>query len=136
MRTTRVPDGDRRRALRFPIERLILFQTTENRQAKKCGIGQTINISSTGVLFCTDEPLIRGQGVSVAISWPARLDSSVGLQLVAQGRVVRCDGSHAAIRIQHYEFRTRAQHSLNPWTELQQLTPVTEEHSVSVSDVA
>jgi hypothetical protein len=137
VRRTRTPIDDRRRATRFPIERLILFQTTERRQAKKCGLGQTINISSTGVLFSTDELLSPGRKIRVAISWPAQLDSSVSLQLVARGRIVRCDGSNAAVQIERYEFRTRAKHALNPWIDLPLQPPaVTPEHSVAVPDVA
>jgi hypothetical protein len=123
VKKTRAHIDDRRRATRFPIERLILFQTTGRRQAPTSGLGQTINISSTGVLFSTDEPLSPGRSIRVAISWPARLDSSVGLQLVARGRIVRCDGGNAAVRIQRYEFRTRPKHALNPWIDSSQLLP-------------
>jgi hypothetical protein len=120
---TRAPLDDRRRATRFPIERLILFQTSERQQAPISGLGQTINISSSGVLFSTDESLSPGRSIRVAISWPAQLDSSVSLQLVARGRIVRCDGSNAAVRIQRYEFRTRPKHALNPWIDSSQAPP-------------
>jgi hypothetical protein len=105
---TRNAIDDRRAANRFPIERQVHYKTIGKRKIGESGFGQTINISSTGVLFTTDQLLGLGRRLEVAISWPAQLDASVGLQLVAQGRIVRSEPGTAAIEIQHYEFRTCA----------------------------
>lgn len=106
------PRLDRRIADRFPIERDVHFKTMSKRKQVQDGRGQTINISSAGVLFTTNQPLRLGNRLEVAISWPARLNESVSLQLVAEGRIVRCDDVSAALSIQHYEFRTCSQ---NTW---------------------
>ncbi len=105
---------ERRTASRFPIEREVHFRTIGKRKLAECGLGQTINISSAGVLFTTDRLLRLGNRVEVAISWPAQLNASVALQLVAQGRIVRSDESKAAIKIQHYEFRTCSRTAWKP----------------------
>jgi len=63
-------------------------------------------MSSTGVLFTADCELTPGRRVEVAISWPAQLNATCPLKLVARGRVVRVEGGRVAIEIQQYEFRT------------------------------
>src|SRR5258708_28670482 len=73
------------------------------------GIGKTINMSSNGVLFTTDQFLLPGRRLELSISWPAQLNSNVPLKLVARGRGVRCEEGKAAIEIHQYEFRTASQ---------------------------
>lgn len=68
---------------------------------------ETLNISSKGVLFATEEPLQPGQLLQVSVDWPARLENQVPLKLVAEGRIVRNLNGQAAMRIDKYEFRTR-----------------------------
>ncbi len=63
-------------------------------------------MSSTGILFTTDRELTPGRRVELAISWPAQLDGSCPLKLVASGRVVRAEPGRAAMEIYQYEFRT------------------------------
>jgi len=105
---TRNAIDDRRAANRFPIERQIHYKTLGKRKIGEDGLGQTINISSTGVLFTTDHRLSPGRRLEVSISWPAQLDSKISLKLVARGRVVRSEEGRAAIEIHQYEFRTQA----------------------------
>jgi hypothetical protein len=68
---------------------------------------ETLNISSKGLLFPTEEPLQPGQLLQVSVDWPARLENQVPLKLVAEGRIVRNQNGLAAMRIDKYEFRTR-----------------------------
>jgi hypothetical protein len=131
---TRQAIDDRRAANRFPIERQIYYKTIGKRKIGEDGLGQTINISSTGVLFTTDQRLSPGRRLEVSISWPAQLDSSVGLQLVAKGRIVRCEHGTAAIEIQRYEFRTCA--NGNPLNGAQRLAAGTEEQQPASSAIA
>ena len=99
---------DRRGADRFPIEREVRFKVLNRKNAEEIGSGRTINMSSNGVLFTTDQHLIPGRRLEISISWPAQLNSKVALKLVARGRVVRCDEGKAAIEIHQYEFRTQS----------------------------
>ena len=107
MKTNR-DSNDRRAADRFPIEREVKFRVLTRKTAEESGAGKTVNMSSNGVLFTTDQVLLPGRRVEVAISWPAQLNSKVALKLVARGRVVRYEPGYAAIEIQQYEFRTQA----------------------------
>src|SRR5262249_40522552 len=100
---------DRRASDRFPIEREVRYKVLNRKNADEVGFGKTINMSSNGVLFTTDQYLLPGRRLELAISWPAQLNSTVALKLVARGRVVRCEEGKAAIEIHQYEFRTASQ---------------------------
>lgn len=106
---TEIFDGsrtERRSADRFPIEREVRYRILTKRNTYEEGVGKTINISSSGVLFTTDQILIPGKRIELSISWPAQLDNKCQLKLVARGRVARLEQGRAAIEIQQYEFRT------------------------------
>ena len=98
--------GERRGSSRFPIERALRFKSLGRKPEAESGKGQTINMSSTGILFSTDHELTPGRRVEIAISWPAQLNDTCPLKLVAKGRVVRSQDGMAALEIQQYEFRT------------------------------
>jgi len=99
-------ETDRRRTQRFPIRREVVIRSRGRRTEAKPATGFTINISSTGVLFSTDQELTPGRRVELSINWPAQLDDHCPLKLVANGRVVRTEPGRAAIEIYQYEFRT------------------------------
>jgi hypothetical protein len=100
--------SERRAADRFPISREVHYKVLSKRGGPEAGGGQTINISSNGVLFTTKHYLVPGRRLELSISWPAQLNEKCQLKLVARGRVVRCEEGMAAIEIQQYEFRTCA----------------------------
>ena len=97
---------DRRGTNRFAVERAIRFKVLGKRNHDEPGRGQTINMSSAGVFFTTDSELAPGKRLELSISWPAQLNDTCPLKLVAKGRVVRTEPGRAAIEIQTYEFRT------------------------------
>jgi hypothetical protein len=98
---------ERRSSDRFPIEREVRYRILNKRNTIEEGTGKTINISSNGVLFTTDQILVPGKRLELSISWPAQLDNKCQLKLVARGRVARLEQGRAAIEIQQYEFRTQ-----------------------------
>jgi hypothetical protein len=104
--------GERRATDRFPIEREMRYKVVSKRSGNEAGAGQTVNFSSGGVMFSTEQMLIPGKKIELAISWPAQLDSKCSLKLLARGRIVRCENSKAAVEIQQYEFRTLGAHGL------------------------
>ncbi len=104
--------GERRSTDRFPIEREVRYKVVSKRSGNESGAGTTVNFSSGGVLFTTEQMLIPGKKIELAISWPAQLDSRCALKLLARGRIVRCENSRAAVEIQQYEFRTMGAHGL------------------------
>ncbi len=97
---------ERRATDRFPIEREMKYRVLAQRNGDGAGEGRTINMSSGGILFSASEELITGRRVEVAVNWPAQLNSTVALRLVARGRIVRSQDRMAAMEIQQYEFRT------------------------------
>jgi len=103
---------DRRESSRFPVKEDVRYRVLQSKAASMTGAGKTLDMSSSGILFTTNEPLPPGRMVEIAVNWPARLDGTCLLQLVATGRVVRSDDGAAAVRIEHYEFKTRAAQSL------------------------
>ena len=98
--------SDRRTSDRFPIEREVRYRILSKRSDDEPGAGKTVNISSSGVLFTTEQMLLPGRRLEVSVSWPAQLNEKCSLKLVARGKIVRCEDGKAAIEIQQYEFRT------------------------------
>jgi CheY-like chemotaxis protein len=99
--------ADRRTNARFPCRLAVSYQALEHPFLSGVATSETLNISSKGVLFATEEPLQPGQLLQVSVDWPARLENQVPLKLVAEGRIVRNLNGQAAMRIDKYEFRTR-----------------------------
>jgi hypothetical protein len=99
--------ADRRRTTRFPVCEELRYRVL-HKSSPVSGIGKTLNIGSGGILFSTEQKLPLGRTVELSVNWPVRLDGTCPLKFVAIGRVVRADSQYAAVRIERYEFRTRA----------------------------
>jgi hypothetical protein len=99
---TAVGFEDRRKSMRFPIERTIRCDE-EGRTSQP---GMTLDMSSSGVLVALKDPPIPGQSVKLVVDWPVRLRGTTHLQLIIQGRVVRRGPHKAAVRVMEHEFRT------------------------------
>lgn len=106
--------ADRRHSDRFPIERDVRYRIMNKRGGEEAGDGKTLNISSSGVLFSTEQMLLPGRRLEVSISWPAQLNNKCALKLVARGRIVRFEKGVAALEIQQYEFRTASASPILP----------------------
>jgi PilZ domain-containing protein len=100
--------NERRASERQPIEREVQYRVLSRRDGEVAAAGKTVNISSSGVLFTTTQTLLPGRRVELAIDWPAQLNHTCALKLVARGRVVRFEGDRAALEILQHEFRTKA----------------------------
>ena len=116
MAQQRLPRKDpyeRRSCYRFPIERDVKYKILGTyKNVIQIGLGKSLNISSSGVLFTTESSLREGQRVELAVSWPVLLNNVLPLKLVASGRLVRSKGTQAAMAIDKYEFRTRGSNGL------------------------
>ncbi len=99
--------GERRSSGRFPIQQEVRYTILEGKNRSECGVGRTLDISSGGIRFTTEDRLRTGKRMELAVSWPARLDGTCRLKLVAMGRVVRAEGHQVAVTIEQYEFRTQ-----------------------------
>jgi hypothetical protein len=103
--------AERRSSRRFPIERQVRFKV-RGELPPLAGNGITVNMSSGGVLFTTDQLLRRGSPVMLEIKWPVLLDDSRPLKLVTRGPIVWCDGGKAAMHIEKWEFHTQGSKAL------------------------
>lgn len=104
---------DRRASNRMPIERDVRYKVLGGKKTiKQAGLGKTLNMSSGGMLFTTESPLPAGERVEIAVSWPAQLNDTLPLKLVAMGRLVRAEDAQAAIAVERYEFKTRGSNGL------------------------
>jgi DNA-binding NarL/FixJ family response regulator len=99
--------AERRVGARFPCRLAVSYQTLEHPIITGQGSSETLNISSKGLLFTSNEQFHTGQLVQVSLDWPARLENQVPLKLVAEGRIVRNANGETAMTIDKYEFRTR-----------------------------
>ena len=99
--------AERRGNDRFPIESELRYKVLDDK-APASGLGRTLNMSSSGVLFTAEGKLPVGRRVELSVDWPAELNENCGLKLVAQGKIIRASDEHAAITIDKYDFRTRA----------------------------
>jgi DNA-binding NarL/FixJ family response regulator len=106
--------ADRRTNARFPCRLAVSYQALEHPFFSGVATSETLNISSKGLLFATEEALQPGQLLQVSVDWPARLENQVPLKLVAEGRIVRNLDGLAAMRIDKYEFRTRRTRTQSP----------------------
>ena len=71
------------------------------------GRGRTIDMSSTGIAFTSDEYVNAGTDVELSIHWPIPLDDICPLNLLVKGKVVRSTGDVTAMAIEQMDFRTR-----------------------------
>jgi len=108
---------ERRGTKRFPLQEEVRYKLW-NGNVVSTGVGKTLNIGSSGALFTTEQRLPVGCVVELSVNWPARLNGTCLLKFVATGRIVRAEEDRAALRIERYEFRTRAQAEPRHFTEI------------------
>ena len=108
-RLVRLPknaSAERRASTRFPLA-LDVRYAAGRRAPVELGSGRTIDLSSSGLSFTADRPLLTGQKLDISLDWPILLDGGVKLQLIMLGVVVRSNGTATALEIRRHEFRTR-----------------------------
>jgi hypothetical protein len=98
--------GDRRQDRRYHLQLELKWKLIRRRRVLDSGTGQTIDVSSGGILFDAGRRLPEGLSVELSISWPVLLHNVAPMQLVATGKIVRSDGRHVAIQTTQHEFRT------------------------------
>ena len=106
VRLPKEPGPDRRASVRFPLSLDVRYSVSHRCAPLETGSGQSIDLSSSGLLFAAQGPLKPGLKLDVAIIWPILLDEHVQLQLVVTGVVVWSSETETAMRIQRHDFRT------------------------------
>ena len=105
-----IKKSERRLERRYPIELELQHRKLQGGKVVVSGEGRTCNLSSGGILFHTGDLLNPGARMQLSIHWPVKLENACGLKLMVEGRVVRSTTEGTAIRIERYEFRTRARY--------------------------
>jgi hypothetical protein len=100
--------GDRRQDRRYSLRLDCKWKLIRRRRVLDSGTGNTLDLSSGGLLFDAGRHLPEGLNVELSISWPVMLHNVAPLQLVISGRIVRARGQIIAIRTVQHEFRTTA----------------------------
>jgi hypothetical protein len=98
--------GDRRQDRRYELLLDVKWKLIRRRRVLDSGTGQTIDMSSGGILFDAGQYLPEGLNVELSITWPVLLHNVAPMQLVAAGRIVRSSGRNVAIQTVQHEFRT------------------------------
>jgi c-di-GMP-binding flagellar brake protein YcgR len=100
-------DRDRRTKRRFTIDQEVKYKMLYGQRIAETGAGRTMNISSGGVWFTTENMLTSGMPVELSMNWPVLLNDSCPMKLMIYGCVVRSNEKGAAVAIERYEFRTQ-----------------------------
>ena len=106
--------GNQRSRQRFPIDLPLQYKIVRDYRVIGTGTGKTVDMSSGGIAFATNETLKIGAHVELSICWPVLLDGSCPMKLVAEGRVLRSDALLTAVRVDRYEFRTQGRSVTQP----------------------
>jgi c-di-GMP-binding flagellar brake protein YcgR len=107
VRLPKEPGADRRASVRYPLTLDVRYAVSRRQAPVETGVGQLIDLSSSGLRFVAQGPLEPGLKLDIAIDWPVLLDERVHLQLTATGVVVRSRGTEVALQIQSHDFKTR-----------------------------
>jgi hypothetical protein len=107
VRLPKVASPDRRASTRFPLTLEVRYAVSGRLPSVQTGSGRTIDLSSSGLSFTADGPLLVGQTLDLCLDWPVLLDGAIRLQLMMSGEVVRTNGTMTALQIRRHEFRTR-----------------------------
>jgi hypothetical protein len=97
--------NERRLKSRYPLELNVRYQTL-GAAGPVSGIGQTVNMSSSGMLLSCPRVMPEGTRVKTFIEWPSLLNGTTPLQLITVGTVVRCTSMGVSIVFESYQFRT------------------------------
>jgi hypothetical protein len=95
---------ERRVKSRYPLELKVRYQILGS--TGSIGVGQTVNISSSGMLLKSGGKLPEGTRLKIFVEWPSLLNGSIPLQLIMVGTVVRSAPIGSSIVFESYQFKT------------------------------
>jgi hypothetical protein len=105
--------GDRRSQRRYPIAAALEYRVISGHQVIQTGIGRTVNLSKSGILFESEQILPAGTEIEVSIAWPVRLRDTVALNLCVSGQVAWSRDKRHALTILRHEFCVRGRYGLS-----------------------
>jgi hypothetical protein len=107
---------DQRLHRRYPIALTVEYKLLNKGRVERQGSGRTINISSGGIFFETDEPLPAQGRIELLLDWPFLLQGVCALKLIMRGHIVRSGTKGIAVAAEQHEFRTSGARSLKSLT--------------------
>jgi c-di-GMP-binding flagellar brake protein YcgR len=99
--------AERRRNKRYSLRCSLSYLALSKSGPRITGSGETLDISSSGVLFRSDQVLAARLRVKLYIHWPVELDGVKALDLIIHGTVVRRAGNLIAIKREKHDFFIR-----------------------------
>src|ERR1700733_1432655 len=97
--------NERRVKSRYPLELNVRYQTL-GVDSPVARLGQTINLSSSGMLLACGNNIPEGTRLKIFRSWPSLLNGTTPLQLITVGTVVRRTDIGVSVVFDSYQFRT------------------------------
>jgi hypothetical protein len=97
--------NERRVKSRYPLELNVRYQTM-GAAGPGAGAGQTLNISSSGMLLACASNIPEGTRLKLYVEWPSLLNGTTPLQLITVGTVVRCTQIGISVVFDSYQFKT------------------------------
>src|SRR5829696_2282654 len=94
--------GERRSQPRCSIKLALVYEIADS--DGRTGIGQTTDMSSSGLAFETTDPLQVGDFLEVSIPWPTIRAGGCNTTFCAYGRVVRYDEGSVAVELVRKAF--------------------------------
>jgi hypothetical protein len=110
-------DNERRVKSRYPLELKVRYQTM-GAAGPGAGVGQTLNISSSGMLLACASNIPEGTRLKLFVEWPSLLNGTTPLQLITVGTVVRCTQIGMSIVFDSYQFRTMGRSRYSKVTQM------------------
>jgi len=98
--------GDRRSDRRYELSLEVRWKVIHRRRVLDAGVGATLDLSSSGILFEAERPLPANGNIELSVAWPVLLHNVAPLQLFISGKIVRTAGRKTAVRMLQHEFRT------------------------------
>jgi hypothetical protein len=110
---------ERRVKSRYPVELNVRYQIL-GASGPTAGVGQTVNMSSSGMLLACASDVAEGTRIKVFVEWPSLLNGITPLQLITVGTVVRSTPIGVSVVFESYQFRTmsRARSNVMPMPEV------------------
>src|SRR5438874_3597466 len=97
-------ERERRTKRRFQIDQEVKYKMLYGQRIAETGTGRTLNMSSGGIRFTTENMLTSGMPVELSLNWPVLLNDSCPMKLMIYGCVVRSSEKAATVAIERYEF--------------------------------
>ena len=96
---------ERRLRERYPVRLPARYRTLDQTETLS-GVGLTVNLSSGSLLVTCRHEIKLGFRMEVQVDWPSLLESTIPLQFVTSGTVIRSEPTAFAIEFARYQFRT------------------------------